>query len=212
MEFEYGLIEKIKQRPELFLREASITKLKTFLDGYTFAINEHNIEDSKTIMPLPFWFFHEYVARVYNYYESTSGYLNMILKQVNNEKEGLELFFKLFDEFKNLKFEEIFVCKLNKENIDFHNNSKYTPKLVSGKNYDILKPLYQNVKEIYYAKIASNTWYIGFIKKENEYELIKEIYKSKEDIINYMENCFGNSLDWKKQDQENINFEGKRIL
>ncbi len=108
MEYEYKLIEKIKSRPVLFLGEPSITNLQSFLIGYATALYDYEIPNKiVTLLPLPFWFFHEYVARCYNFIESTSGWKNMILKQVNGEEEGLKLFFELFDEFKQLKVETL---------------------------------------------------------------------------------------------------------
>lgn len=204
MGFEFKLIEKIRSRPAMFLGDLSITKLKVFIDGYIFAINDYNIADSKTIQPLPFCFFHEYVACCYNFYESTSGWLNMILTQVDNEEEGLALFFKLFDEFKQIKFEEIFSCEINQLHLEFHNNNECAPKSLSDNNFDIIKPLYQNPQKIYYVKLSNNIGYVGFVEIENKYVFIKEIYKTKGDIISYWQCCFGDSLTWQNQEYEKI--------
>ena len=39
----YELIDKIKQRPALYLGKCSLSQLQTFLDGYTFALRQANI-------------------------------------------------------------------------------------------------------------------------------------------------------------------------
>ena len=212
MEFEFELIEKIKPRPALFLGELSISKLRAFLDGYGTAVYDYNIADSKTIQPLPFSFFHEYVAHRYGFYESTSGWLNMILKQVNSEEAGLTLFFELFNDFKHLKIESLYSCVITQEHLDFHCNDKYSPKQLIGDKCDVEIPLYQNVQKIYYANLSNNFGYIGFVETEKEYELFQKIYKTKKDITDYWQCCFGSSLVWQNQKYDSMIFSNKHVV
>ncbi len=213
MDYEYKLIEKIKSRPGLFLGEPSITNLQFFLTGYATALSDYEIPyEIDALLPLPFWFFHEYVARCYNFNESTSGWINMILKQVNSEEEGLYLFFELFDEFKQLKVETLQSSVINHESLDFHYSNQYSPKRLTGSSFDRAEPLYKDVIEIYCAKLSTNIGYLGFIRNENGIEFIREIYKYESEILNYFQICFGDSLHWQIQKFDNISFHGKCII
>ncbi len=213
MEFEYELIEKIKPRPGVFLGEPSITRLQSFLNGYATALYDYEISNEiDALLPLPFWFFHEYVARRYNFNGSISGWRNMILKQVNSEEEGLNLFFELFDEFKQLKAEALQRSVINQECLDFHYSNKYAPKRLTGSSFDKAEPLYKDAIEIYYAKLSRNIGYIGLVRNEKGIEFIREIYKTENEILNYFEICFGNLIHWQIQKFNNICFQSKYIV
>ncbi len=213
MDYEYKLIEKIKSSPGLFLGEPSITKLHSFLVGYGTALYDYKITNEiDDLLPLPFWFFHEYVARCYNYNESTSGWINMILKQVNSEEKGFNHFIKLFDEFKQLEIETLQSSVINQECLEFHYNNKYSPKRLTGGSFDRAEPLYKEAVKIYYAKLSTNIGYIGFVQNEKEIEFIREIFKDEREILDYFQICFGNSIHWQTQKSSNISFQCKYIV
>ncbi len=211
MEYEYELIDKIKSRPVLFLGEPSITNLQAFLLGYATALYDYKIPNKiDVLLPLPFWFFHEYVARYYNFNESTSGWKNMILNQVNDEEEGLNLFFQLFDEFKQLKVEALHSSLINEEGLDFHYSNIYSPKRESS--FDRTEPLYNDTIEIYYAKLSANIGYIGFVRNKEGIEFIRKIYKYENEILYYFQICFGEAIHWQDQKIDHISFQGKYIV
>jgi hypothetical protein len=136
----------------------------------------------------------------------------MILKQVNSEEEGLNLFFELFDEFKQLKVETLQSSVINQESLDFHYNNKYSPKRLTGGSFDRAEPLYKDAIEIYYAKLSTNIGYIGFVRNEKGIEFIREIYKYENEILYYFQICFGNSIHWQIQKSDNISFQCKCIV
>lgn len=94
----YGLLEIIRQRPGIYLGQRSLTALKGFIDGYSFAIVENNILVEEEIPP--FRQFHDWVARYYKWYESTAGWKNIILKEVGDEAKACDVFFELLELFK----------------------------------------------------------------------------------------------------------------
>ena len=92
----YELIEKIKQRPSLYLNKRSLSHLKTFLDGYTFALRQANI--SVTEEETKFDNFQEWIEEKYNQY-STQDWSEIILFYAEDEANALDIFFELFQEF-----------------------------------------------------------------------------------------------------------------
>ncbi len=93
----YERIQKIRERPGLYLGEASISKLRAYLEGYQAALRDCDIP--KTEQEEEFYQFHEWVRQYYNFSESTSGWNNMILARSSDEAQALEIFFDLFDQF-----------------------------------------------------------------------------------------------------------------
>jgi hypothetical protein len=76
------------------LGERSLSGLWYFLHGFSTALLIHDIRAER---PLPADF-HDWVAYRLGFYESTSGYRNMILKRVPDESAALDRFFELLDE------------------------------------------------------------------------------------------------------------------
>ncbi len=112
----YKLIQKIKQRPSLYLGQRSISHLQTFLDGYTFARREQNLPVTEE--EREFEGFQEWVEFRFNQ-QSTQSWAKIILFYSEDERDALVRFFELFAEFwqhhKNLASEEAVVSGNYKE-------------------------------------------------------------------------------------------------
>jgi hypothetical protein len=89
-----SILERIRQRPPMFLGKHSLSAFMQFMAGYSAAQYELGIERSHLI-PVDF---HDWVAYRLHFVESTSGYGNMILGRTSNEAEALTRFFELLDE------------------------------------------------------------------------------------------------------------------
>ena len=199
----------MRTRPALYLGSFSVTNLQSFLNGYQTALCDLDIKENiqDTLIPLPFWFFHEYVASRFGYCASTSGWCNMILDQTaHDEEKGLQLFYTLFDEFMQLKVSKCFTANLNASNITHHVSDKFAPRRMTGKHFDIAEPLYRNAISVLYAELKNNAKhksYVGVIYTDAESIVERKLYKSEKDILAYFENCFGNVV-WEEQNQKKI--------
>jgi Trp operon repressor len=96
----YELIEKIKQRPALYLGKAALSQFQTFLDGYTFALRQVNIPVSQEEQE--FEQFQEWIETRFNQ-PSTQHWSRIILFYSEDERDALDRFFELFNEFINEK-------------------------------------------------------------------------------------------------------------
>ncbi len=94
----YELIYKIKKRPALYLGKSSLSQLKTFLDGYSFALRQLNIFLSEEEQE--FEEFQEWIEDKFNQ-SSTQHWSRIILFYSEDERDALNRFFELFDEFIN---------------------------------------------------------------------------------------------------------------
>ena len=204
----YKKIEDMRARPAMYLGALSIVRLRSFLNGYQMALCDFNLKENAhdMLLPLPFWFFHEYVAHRFDYYESTSGWCNMILNQTGHDEEkGLQLFYALFDEFKQLEVSQCFDAKLNNSNITHHLSDKSAPRMVTGKYLEIEEPLYKNPERVSYAELQNRNHksYICIIHTKTESIFERKLYKSEKDLLSYFKNCFG-KISWQEQNPKDI--------
>jgi hypothetical protein len=106
-----GLLEVIREVPAMYLGERSLSALSHYLHGYCMALSVYDVQSAS---PLP-QDFHDWVAYRLHFYESTSGYRNMILKRVPEESAALDRFFELLDEHKNRKPRVVAQLRAGKE-------------------------------------------------------------------------------------------------
>jgi hypothetical protein len=133
----YTLIGMMLPRPGLYLGEASLTALWHFVSGYNTSCWYKGIEENLT----PRWqLFHEFVKRKTGFYESTSGWKNMILTQCEGvEDKALDLFFTYFYEFRKGDELSAFIKTLvpkDKHDMDFNKVTDFY-----WYNYEELKPI-----------------------------------------------------------------------
>jgi hypothetical protein len=93
------LLDLIREKPALYLGETSLTGLWYFLRGYRMAEGDHGIDD---VIQMPTDFL-DWVAYRLHFYDSTSGWLRMILDRVPDERGALKRFFELLDEHRERK-------------------------------------------------------------------------------------------------------------
>ena len=95
----YEVLQKIKPRPGMYIGKPSVSYLFHFLVGYEFARGELDIEPTE-------WeedFHDNFLPWIQEkYHVSTSNsWANIIMLHCGSEKEGLDSFYKLLDEFTN---------------------------------------------------------------------------------------------------------------
>jgi hypothetical protein len=82
----------------MYIVEPSLYRLHSFLTGYTGGLGRVGfaLRDEAD-----FHRFHDWVARRLGFFESTSGWVNMIRDKSTSDAEAFARFFELLDEFKN---------------------------------------------------------------------------------------------------------------
>lgn len=209
----YDVIELIRRKPAMYLGTRSVTKLKAFLDGYRFAVllsNDSEYEDR--LIPLPFSFFYDFVAKKFNDACNT-GWCDIILRQVKyNESDGLELFFELLDKYKEIAITQCLRAELSGENINWLRNEsiKYQYRLSD----DTLKgdtkiPIYNdNVIAVYKLGLSEeNSWILAV---EDKCSLLLNWYNNEAELINFANTMFGR-LNWKAVETESVSLIEKTL-
>lgn len=93
----YDHIDRMRERPAMWLGEATLTAMWRFTDAYQFALRQHGIDEH---LDPPFGEFHDFCAR---YFQSASeaGWCRIILADnYGQEEQALRQFFPLFDQFR----------------------------------------------------------------------------------------------------------------
>lgn len=92
----YPLLQKIKQRPPLYLGSYSITNLHSFLSGYILArleLDAPQTEEERQFDKFQAWIENKFNAR------GTHSWAKIILFHSMDERDAFDHFFKLFDQF-----------------------------------------------------------------------------------------------------------------
>ena len=208
----FQFIETIRNKPQIHLGGClSITALYTYLSGFQAALYElKEKEEIKQLLPLPFHYFHDYVANHYHWGESTLGWRHIILKEVNGDEEhGFWAFFELFDAFKALTIQQCHVATLQEDNIHHHYTSKYAPKRGLPPDFETLEPLYINPIEAYMIELTQQAGFICLINTETQHMLCHSIFLNQANLEAFLHSCFGPSLHWKRIEIDNIEFSMK---
>ncbi len=205
-------IERLRQKTALYIGEKSITRLYAFLTGYATAEHDYglteNAEPSNSLLPLNWWFMHEFAKIKCGEKESTSGWCEMILRYCNgDESVALDRFFELFDEFKSLKMANGKKAVLNAENRYYNSSMKHCHKEVAGK----AEPCYKNPIAVYICKLSGNNGFIAAVETEEKVEIADCIFRSLNQAEEFAKIFFGKIEYWQKLQGDNIDF-GKPVF
>lgn len=209
MRLLYQEIDMIRERPGMYLGEMSITRLRSYLDGFQGAVYRlcHD-EESRTLLPLPFWFFHEYVARHFGRNSSVAGWRNIILEHTEgDEAEGLAVFFQLFDAFKALAIERCDVATIDEHSRVYHYTDPHAPhRIVMVEDVKERMPVFIDPLEVYRIKL-SGAGIVCLIHTEKRCVFAWRIYQTEEEAQTYLHTCFGEGLKWTTMRVDNLVFD-----
>lgn len=134
VKFEYfdNLLQRIKETPERYLGKPSITRLRMFLDGYGMA--RCDLGFPRGAQNKEFSGFQDWIQTKFNI-TSSHGWNDIILFYSVDERDGLDNFFKLLEQFCNDESGSRDIAMKEKKNGRLDFKSEYL--------YDML----QNIKQ-----------------------------------------------------------------
>lgn len=194
----YDIIDSVRERPALYMGSKSITLLRSFLSGASYASHLLGIDYGyNNFSPIPFRFFDDYVAQFYNYFESTSGWEKMILNNNNNDEEAsLDTFYTLLDDFRSIHISTIQKCVLTQEQINYHIHNKYAPKRTLYKDCNRIEPLFDKPKAIYLIELSNDSGYLCMVECYNTIYLHYSLIRNRQSAITYFDTNFNSSYHW----------------
>lgn len=193
----YDIIELICPRPAMYIGENRISSLRTFLDGYSLALSTHEINKENNKKVIPFWFFHTWVAKYYNWYESTAGWNNIILKENSgNEERALETFFILFEKFKNIQIVSEQQIEISDKNKEFHFSDECKIKQIVDSDLSKEEPLYKNASKVSLLELSDNAGFVYFVVDNNNKKWEHQLFNNEVSAKKQVELLFGHFLKW----------------
>ncbi|MBV6625618.1 MAG: hypothetical protein KI793_22270 [Rivularia sp. (in: Bacteria)] len=97
-EYFYEMMESIKKRPGMYLGKCSITRLRSFLDGYIGARRDLGLPETEE--ETEFYKFQDWIQERFEI-KSYYGWNDIILLNSVDERDALNKFFDLFEQFRN---------------------------------------------------------------------------------------------------------------
>lgn len=194
----YDIMDEVRDKPALFMGSKSITVLNSFLDGAVYTLNKLGIDIGyNDFSPIPFCFFNNYVARYYNYFEPTSGWMNMILnKNGGEEKTSFDILYTLLDNFRSIEILNIKKCILTQEQINYHMENELAKKRVLDNDANRIIPLFTDPKSVYLLELSNHSGYLCMVEACNTILLHSELLPSRQSAIKYFKSIFGGSYHW----------------
>ena len=98
MDIACELVERIRERPIIYLGERKLERLQAFLNGYVMREQEINPDCHNDFLRG----FQEYVSAYYRV-ETTQGWCRIIQFFSASEEEAFQTFFQRYDEFVGLQ-------------------------------------------------------------------------------------------------------------
>lgn len=188
------LVETIRARQRMYIDEPRISSLRSFIDGFTFALHINHIKlEDETI---PFWFFYEWVSHHYNWGESTAGWCHIILKEnKGDEEESLKVFFDLYDEFCKVEIISVQQRVINKQSLNFHYSDDCKTKVISDIEKWTKEPVYKNAETVYLLHL-SNNWFIYYVIDGGSKQWKHTVFHNEISAKKQIESLFGNYSEW----------------
>jgi hypothetical protein len=183
----YDILDKMRERPAMYLGSHSITRLEAFISGFYEGSNDEVTENP------PFDSFNDFVGKFYGKY-TTAGWKNLILADhYGNEQEALDRFFVLLDEYREnpnkpnaraIILRLMHVAMLDFRAEDDHQRQKQIADLLhhvsnqlGGAIYGGISVWYDNILQDIFERASGNEYLHNWIKSnapstvQFEYEL-----------------------------------------
>ncbi|MGD1918707.1 MAG: hypothetical protein ACFCAD_07340 [Pleurocapsa sp.] len=93
------ILERLRKYPALYTGDNTLKSIEAFLAGYWFATDRYEISTHDDLLISNE--FHSWVAYRLHFSSSHCGWCNLIYERTNSEKEAVNKFFELYEEFVN---------------------------------------------------------------------------------------------------------------
>jgi len=206
----YDIIERMRERPSLYIGEKKVSLLKSFLDGYRACEMDNGYfgRENYELFPLAFSAFDDFVCYKLKRY-AYENWKSMILKRCDgNERRGFDLFYSYFDEFKNLYMIHGWRIQLLDYNIEWNDSMLHGyRKSVTGE----VKPVFDNPLSVCVVETNCRAYIILVETSEDICSAGLFIPSAKEALIT-AEKYFGRLRGWNEfpENMHNIEF-GKPV-
>ncbi len=149
----HRMIRKIQTRPGMYIGSNTLTSLEHFLDGYQAAERDFGVGMCRNgnLFPPDFYYMHNFADFRLQPECLCAGWRHNILTYCHGDEEkALNLFFDLYQEFRQLKMKRYWKAVLTKENIAWNDKMK---RCYSVREHGP-EPVYKNPIAVYALELT----------------------------------------------------------
>ena len=149
----HRMIRKIQTRPGMYIGSNTLTSLEHFLDGYQAAERDFGVGMCRNgnLFPPDFYYMHNFADFRLQTECLCAGWRHNILTYCHGDEEkALNLFFDLYQEFRQLKMKRYLKAVLTKENIAWNDKMK---RCYSVREHGP-EPVYKNPIAVYALELT----------------------------------------------------------
>ncbi|MDE6895335.1 MAG: hypothetical protein K2P43_04025 [Lachnospiraceae bacterium] len=149
----HRMIRKIQTRPGMYIGSNTLTSLEHFLDGYQAAERDFGVGVCRNgnLFPPDFYYMHNFADFRLQTECLCAGWRHNILTYCHGDEEkALNLFFDLYQEFRQLKMKRYWKAVLTKENIAWNDKMK---RCYSVREHGP-EPVYKNPIAVYALELT----------------------------------------------------------
>ena len=149
----HRMIRKIQTRPGMYIGSNTITSLEHFLDGYQAAERDFGVGMCRNgnLFPPDFYYMHNFADFRLQTECLCAGWRHNILTYCHGDEEkALNLFFDLYQEFRQLEMKRYWKAVLTKENIAWNDKMK---RCYSVREHGP-EPVYKNPIAVYALELT----------------------------------------------------------
>lgn len=149
----HRMIRQIQTRPGMYIGSNTLTSLEHFLDGYQAAERDFGVGMCRNgnLFPPDFYYMHNFADFRLQTECLCAGWRHNILTYCHGDEEkALNLFFDLYQEFRQLKMKRYWKAVLTKENIAWNDKMK---RCYSVREHGP-EPVYKNPIAVYALELT----------------------------------------------------------
>ncbi len=205
----HRMILQIQTRPGMYLGSIALTPLEHFINGYQAAERDYGINWHGYLFPLNFYYMHNFADFWLKTECLCAGWCYNILTVCHGDEEkALNLFFDLYQEFRQLEMKRYWKAILTKENIEWNDNMEHA--CIMGEYGK--EPIYKNPIALYVLELTIPA-YMLVVETEREVHTEALFFSSAEGtkknsrIQGGVEKYFGKINIWEEVEANNLYFD-----
>lgn len=204
----HRMIRKIQTRPGMYIGSNTLTSLEHFLDGYQAAERDFGVGMCRNgnLFPPDFYYMHNFADFRLQTECLCAGWRHNILTYCHGDEEkALNLFFDLYQEFRQLEMKRYWKAILTKENIAWNDKMK---RCYSVREHGP-EPVYKNPIAVYALELTIPVCMLA-VETTNEVLTERLFFSSAQEAKgnhNGAEIYFGKIDTWEEVEANNLYFD-----
>jgi hypothetical protein len=205
----YDLLERMRERPAMYLGEKRISSLRTFIDGYHFATLEHNIS---SIENPPLGVLNLWMANKFGWGETSAGWNSILLiESQGDEAKALDHFFDLLPEFRKVSPQWMGSLTITQDHRTYYQTDQARRIVLSIDENGNRSTQIPIPDQVYVVEFSDQGGWYNYQLKESKLLRLDWGLGDRIEAVEYMESMFGKSTPLTEIVQSEVVIHFKKI-